>query len=270
MSYAQENGYTPVSFAVIMDTIRVNINTQFGTAFTNDSFVGSNWYKYFYTLVQRELENETKASEIFAKLQQYIGTTNDRIQRPSVSLPGIIDSFKDAGYTASVKRNVIGDAGTISIALDVDSAAANYDAVKTEIATLIKDFVAGGLVSQGTEEVELTLTNGQQFTFSFYLPTASPVLLRLTLTPSDNIVATIPSDEIIRTTVFNNINERYKLGWDFEPQRYYTQVDAPWAASILLEWSDNNGVTWHDEVFEAEFIDLFTFGLEDIAVVVNP
>jgi len=270
MSFSQENGYIPVTFGTVMEAIRANVNTQFGTAFTTETFVGTNWYKYFYTLVQRLLENETKTAEIFVKLQQYIETTNDSIQRPSVSLPGIIDSFTDNGYVASVKRNLIGDAGTISICVDTDSGAPDYAATKLEICNLIKDFVVAGLVSLGTEEELITLTNGQQFSFKFFLPDYTPVLLRVTLTASDNQLVTLPTDLVIRSTVFNNTNARYRLGWDFEPQRYYTQVDAPWASTILLEWSDDAGATWHDEVFEAAFDDLFTFSLEDIAVVVTP
>ncbi len=48
MSFAQDNGYTPVSFEALMDFVRLGINEQLGTTYTTDSFVGSNWYKYFY------------------------------------------------------------------------------------------------------------------------------------------------------------------------------------------------------------------------------
>lgn len=269
MSFAQDNGYTPVTFAEIMNFVREAINTQFGTTYTEGTFVGTNWYKYFYVLVQKVLENETKTAEIFLKLQEYFATTNLKIQRPSVSLPGIIDSFTANGWVASVKKNSVEDAGTVSICVDVDDGADDYAAKKLEICNFLKNFVAAGMVFTGSETESITLTNGQEFDFSYHLPDPTPVLLRLTLTSSDNQETVIPDDEEIRQTVFDNIAERYRLGWDFEPQRYFTQVDAPWAATILLEWSDDAGSTWSPDVFEAEFDDLYTFGLEDISVLVD-
>lgn len=270
MSFTSENGYIPTTLSAIMESVRVGVNAQFGTSFTTETFVGTNYYKYFYTLAQRALENETKTAEIFAKLRLYIALTNERIQRPSVSLPGLIDSFASNGFVASVKKNEIADAGTISICVDTDASDPDYPATRLAIANLIKSYVAAGIISLGTESELITLSNGQQFEFKFFLPDYQPIKLRLTLTPSDNQVVTVPSDETIRQTVFDNINSRYRLGWDYEPQRYFTQADASWAATILLEWSTDDGVTWNDDVFEADFQDLFTFSLEDIAVVVLP
>lgn len=270
MTFAQDNGYTPVTFNDLMGAIREAINAQFSLTYTEGTFIGTNWYKYFYVIVQKVLENETKTAEIFLKLQEYIATTNLRIQRPSVSLPGIIDSFTAYGYVASVKKPADDDAGKIYVCVDVDETADDYAETKLEIGNLLKDFVVGGMVFQGTEVESITLTNGQEFDFKYALPDRTPILLRLTLTSSNNQEVTLPGDEEIRQIVFDNINARYRLGWDFEPQRYFSQIDAPWAATILLEWSVDDGETWDDGVFAAAYDDLFTFGLEDIAVLVDP
>lgn len=276
MSFSQDNGYQPTTFETLMDTLRQAINTEFSTNYTEGSFVGTNWYKYFYGPLQKVSENETKTAEVFLKLQEYIRATNLRIQRPSVSLPGLVDSFQARGYTVSVKKNLEADAGTMSVCVLVDDAAPNYPTKRLEICNLLMEFVGAGTVFIGTEEEEITISNGQQFTWKFSLPTKTPVLLRLTLTSSDNQITTIPNDEQIRIQLYANImgsadvEARYRLGWDFEPQRYYTAQDAPWAATIKLEWSDDDGATWNDEVFEATFEDLFTFGLEDLEVLVDP
>lgn len=273
MSFTQEYGYAPATFTEVMEAIRVQLNTQFGTSFTAETFVGTNWYKYFYTLVQRVMENETKTSEIFIKLAQYIETTNKAIQRPSVSLPGLIDSFESRGYIASVKNNLLVDAGTISICVETDHTLPTYPATKLAINSLIRDFVVAGLVYIGTEVSQLTISNGQQFDFKFSLPVFTPIKLRLTLTSSDNQVVGLPNDESIRIALFNNINARYRLGWDFEPQRYYTLLDAPWAATILLEYGLWNGTSYgafQSGVFQATFQDKLIFDLEDITVLVDP
>ncbi len=275
MSFSQDNGYTPVSFQELMSFVREGINSQFSTDYTEDTFVGTNWYKYFYYLVQKMLENETKTAEIFQKLQQYIALTNERIQRPSVSFPGLLESFADedyndgAGYIASVRPPSAPNAGKIAICVDVDDEAEDYADTKLEVATLIKDFVVAGMLTEGDQAEDITLTNGQEFTFAFYLPVKTPILLKVTAVESDNNLIAVPTDEDIRALVFASVNARYRLGWDFEPQRYYNLSDAPWAASVVLEWSDDDGATWYDTVFQADFKDLFTFALEDIQVVVT-
>lgn len=270
MTFAQDAGYTPVGFDEIMDAIRVQLNTQFNTTYTAENFVGTNWYKYFYALVQKIGENETKTAEIFLKLQEYIAQTNDRIQRPSVSNPGILDSLQDAGYIASVKKQTEEDAGKISICVQVDSEDEDYAETKLEICNLIKDYVVGGVYSLGTETEVIHLSNGQAFEFSYFLPNYIPVKLRLTLYLSVNSPMAVPSDEVIRQKVFDNIAARYRLGWNFEPQRYFEILDdAPYAESVLLEWTANDGDNWYSEVFTAEFDDLFTIALEDIQVTVN-
>ncbi len=267
MTFSQEQGYTPVSFTTMMAAVREAINLQFGLTYTEGTFVGTNYYKYFYVLLQKVVENETKTAEIFVKLQEYIASTNARIQRPSVSLPGIIDSFTANGLVASVRKNAEEDAGKVAVCVDTDEDALDYAAKRLIICNFLKDFVAAGMVFEGTETESITLTNGQAFDFSFFLPERTAVQLKLTLTTSDNQDVVLPSDEDLRQAVFDNIAARYRLGWDFEPQRYFTQVDAPWAATILLEYDDGGG--YSSDVFEAEFTDLYTFGLDDITVLVD-
>lgn len=269
MSYAQDNGYTPVSFETLIDDLRLAINSAFSTSYTEETFVGSNWYKYWYQLVQKTQENEVKTSEIFTKLSEYIATTNLRIQRPSTSLPGIVDSFTAAGYTVAVKKNELVDAGTISICVEVDDEAEDYEEVKAEIAALILQFVGAGMVTLGSEETDLVLSNGQEFTFKYFLPDRHEVLLRATITTSDNTTVALPSDEDIRTLIHSQAMARYRLGWDFEPQRYINIDDLPAAATILLEYSLDDGSNWLDDVYEANFDDLFEFGVEDIEVLIS-
>lgn len=267
MSFAQDSGYTPQTIQEIMEEVRLGVNTQFGTTYTTETFLGTNWYKYFYALVQKFQENEVKTSEIFQKLQEYIALTNDSIQRPSVSNPGIIDSFADNDWVASVKPPVEIDAGKIFICVDVDNTDPEYADMKLEICNLIKDFIAAGIVSMGDQVESIVLSNGQSFDFKFALPERLSAELRLTLVTSENNLELIPSDEVIRQKVFDNIAARYRLGWNFEPQRYYQLSDAPWAESVLLEYDIGGGFV--STVYNADFDQIFDFDLEDIQVVIS-
>lgn len=268
MSFSSVNGYLPLTVPQIMDVIRININTQFSTSYTADTFLGTNFYKYFYALVQRLQENEIKTSEIFLRMQEYFKLTNELIQRPNTTHPGIYDFFKSKGYFVSTKPPEDADAGKAYICVDVDSAAPTYaTVVKPAICRIVRDCVVAGVVSQGTETEEITMSNGQAFTFKFNLPTKIPVKLKLTLTLSENNEFTIANPDTVKQKLYTNINSKYRLGKNFEPQRYFSVLDAPWASNVLLQWSTDAGSTWNSSVYDAEYNEVFTFSLTDITIV---
>ncbi len=282
MSFAQDNGYTPTNFNDLMALVRTGINSQFSTTYTAETFVGTNWYKFAYPLVQRVQQGEITTSEVFAALSRFIEESNESIQRPSVSQPGIIESFESQGFVVSTKDNVDSDAGKLYLCVDTDESAGSYPTVKSTILDLLSQYVVGPVVTQGSETGSVTLSNGQSFTYRYSLPNRIPVLLRLTASPSVNSTALIPTDIEIRQAIYYNIlgvqdddgnytqSPRYRLGWDFAPDRYFNVTDdAPWAESLSLEWSSNSGSTWSSSVYSAAFDDLYTFGIEDIAVVIT-
>ncbi len=386
MGFSLENGYTAVSMNTMMLSVMENINTQFGYEYTEETFVGTNLYKYFYAIIQRLQESEVKTSEIFLKLQDYFSVTNERISRPVVTNPGLIEALETAGYTASVKMPIDADAGKVFICVDADdgehaegivtitsyanlvsgtddsiqvgatvfvaqsgaatpgdatfqaatnnnttasslatqinahatagalvvatansaivtiraihggtapnayaliydendgnvgatvgaatllggTASATYEDDRLEICTLIKNSVVAGVVSQGTEEESIVLSNAQAFDFKYNLPNRIEVLLRLTLTTSENNEVVISSPEDIKALLMANIAEKYRLGRNFEPQRYASVIDYPWAQSVLLEYSVDGGGAYLTAVYDADYDDLFEIALENISLV---
>ncbi len=146
----------------------------------------------------------------------------------------------------------------------------SFAATKLDVATLVKDFVAAGIVSQGNQVESITLPNGQSFDFKFKLPDRIPVALRLTLNASENNLTLIPTDEVLREQTYNQISQRYRLGYNFEPQRYFSvDEDAKWASDVTLEWSGDGGATWNATVYDSAYDEVFDFDLEDIAIVIN-
>jgi hypothetical protein len=270
MGFSEEAGYIPSSFNTLMDEVRVEINTQFadlGANYTTESFVGSGLYKYMYGLVQLLQKNEVKTSEMFLKLQDYITLMNERISRPVVTNPGVIDKLESMGYIASLKPIVVGDAGLIHICVDTDDTADDYEDTRLDICNIIKDSTVAGCPTVGTEEETLVLSNGQSFDFKFNLPDRIPIILRLTIYLSENNLLLIKTPTEVRQILFDNISSRYRLGKNFEPQKYFSVVDAPWASHVLLEYSIDDGENWLSSVFDAEYDELYTFGLEDITIV---
>lgn len=270
MSFSLEAGYIPASIEDLMALVRENINTEFedqlDTPFTAETFLGTNFYKFFYALIQKLQLNEVKTSEIVLKLQQYFDVTNELITRPNTTHPGLLDIFTAAGYVVSTKKPIEADAGKLYLCADVDDGADDYASVKLEINTILKDSVAAGIVTMGTETSTIAISNAQSFDWKFYLPDEHPIELRLTLDISDNNQFAPLTDDAVRQLLFDNINARYRLGLNFEPQRYFSVVDAPWAASVLLEYS-LDGISWLDDIYVANFDDKLTFVLGDISVV---
>lgn len=267
MGFALETGYVPVGIDQLMEAVRVNVNAQFGTTYIQENFVGTNFYKFFYAAMQRLQENEVKTSEIFLRMQEYFNITNEKILRPNTTHPGIFDYFESKGWLVSTKPPADVDAGKVFICVDVDEDADDYADKKLEICGYVKDCVVAGVISQGTEVETITLANFQSFDFKFNLPTRIPVKVRVTLTTSENNLFAVGDPIDVRQSLFDNIVAKYKLGKNFEPQRYFSVVDAPWAAEVLVEWSNNGGSSWHDEVFDADYDEVFTFELSDISVI---
>jgi len=149
----------------------------------------------------------------------------------------------------------------------------DYADLKEELCTLISQITVAGAVTQGTESESIVLSNGQSFDFKYNLPNLLTVHLRLTITLSENNQVVVGNPDDIKSRLMDNINARYSLGRNFEPQRYYSIVDAPWAASVLLEYSFNydpdapGGETWSNAIYDSDYRDLFDVKLENIILV---
>lgn len=268
MGFASDTGYTPKTIEEIIDLLMAELNTQFGTTYTTETFIGTNWYKFLYVAAQRMQENEVKTSEIFQALQDYIATTNDRISRPANTPRGILGALETAGYIASVKAPLDADAGKVSVCVQLDNTDPAYATTKLAVNTLLSESVSAGIVTQGTESNNIVLSNGQSFAFKYNLPNKITPLLRLTTYLSVNNQSVILSPEAQKAKLMANIASRYRLGKNFEPQRYFNDVDdAPWASKVLLEYSLDSGGTWLSTVYSANYDDLFVINLANITLV---
>jgi len=143
----------------------------------------------------------------------------------------------------------------------------DYAAEKTEICELISTITVAGCVTQGYESEAVVLSNGQSFDFKFNLPHKIECHLRLTITTSENNQVVIDDPDTIKLNLMNNIAARYRLGRNFEPQRYFSVIDAPWASQVLLEYSIDGGATYVDDVYDANYDDLFDIDLANVTLV---
>lgn len=270
MSYSAENGFVPLTFAENMELVRAAINSEFGTTYTEESFVGTNWYKWAYSFCQRINLLNTKMSEIFAKLQQYITQTNLMVLQPTTTYDGLVQAFESEGFVVNPKpQDSTTMAGIMSLCVNLDDTDLDYETQKEAVLTLLDQYVSAGCFFTGTETGTIVIANGQAIPYAFHLPNRIPVLIKLSIETSSNSQDVAPPNEDIRIDFFEKLGERYRLGWNFAPDRLYTVADAPYAEDITIEYSVNEGSTWTSSVYASAFDDLFDFNLEDLTVLVD-
>lgn len=270
MPFNDESGFTPDSFNDIMTRLREGINSKFSVNFTEEDFVGTNFYKFSYTLAQEVLAREIEFSEAYAKLQDYIRAQNINLAAPKTPVEGLIAAFKDEGYIISVRPMTLATAGKIGVCVDVDSEAEDYAEKKQSILSLLNTYTVGGIYFDGTESGNVVLSNGQSFPFAFYTPIKYEAYLKLTISLSTNSNILKDDDDAIKQILLKNLAELYALGRNFEPDRYFNIYrDAQYASSVKLEWKTTAEGTYSDAVFAADFRDLFTFSSDRIEVITS-
>jgi hypothetical protein len=267
MGFSNDLGYSPLTVKEIIEEIILGINEEFSTTYTYDSFLGTNMYKYMYSLAQKVQSDEIKTAEILLNLQDYFNVTNESISEPKTVASGLIATILAAGYVASIKPPADADAGKIYCCVDVDETDPDYATHKLAINTILKDYTVAGTVTQGTESSSITLTNGQTFTFKYGLPTRTALYLRISITTSRNNQLLIDSPTQIKTKLLANIASRYGLGKDFEPEIYFDYVDAPYAGNILLEHSLNGSTGWTSATIAANYNEIYLLDDARITVV---
>lgn len=268
MPYSKNNNYTPDSFTDLITRLMNGVNAQFKTVFTYETFVGTGFYKFFYILAQEVLAAENEFAEAYAKLQDFIRYTNEKIAIPKTPREGLIKTFADRGYTVSLRPQLLSNAGKLGVCVLVDTDAADYEKKKKEILEILKDCTAAGLYYDGDQRGYVRLSNGQDFEFAFYTPVRKQASLRLTVTVSQNTALHADGADEIRKKLLANIAAEYGLGKNFEPEKYFTiSRDAPYAASVKLEWKTDGD--FESAVYEAGFRDLFVFYAERVEVTVN-
>lgn len=252
MSWDLTNGYKPRTFDELLQAYVDEINNQFSTSYDTTSIVGTNFYKAGYTAIQLVMQAEAKFAETYVKLTDYIKTSNEKVMLAKSTISGFI-----AGLLASEEDGGLGlistikditdpaEAGYMYLVVDTDPLATNYATIKQAIIDRMHQWLTCALYYNGTETGTKMAVNGQNFTYKFALPTKVNILVKITITKSKNAKTPVLNENQIRVIFDNNFASLYRLGLDFEPEKYLEiNRDCPFASNILLEYSENSGSTW--------------------------
>ena len=121
----------------------------------------------------------------------------------------------------------------------------NYSSTKQEIIDRIGKYLTTGLKFYGTETGSRVAANGQSFEYKYFLPTFIDFKIKITVTISQNTKSPILNTNQIRDIFNAKFEELYKLGLNFEPEKYLEiERDLPFVSDILLEYSEDDGATW--------------------------
>jgi len=247
MAFDLENGYQPRTFDEILAAFTAEINDQFGTDYDTTTIIGTEFYKFFYAGAQLVMEAEAQTAEITAKMTDYIRTANENINLPKSTIDGFIQGLKRELDLDSTIKNITlsAEAGYLFLVVDVDDESEDYEEVKQEIIDRMHAWLSAGLYYTGTEEGTKTAINGQVFTYKYALPTPVDILVRITVKVSANAKTPIFNENQIRDIFDANFAELYKLGLDFEPEKYLEIArDLPFASEIITEYSQDSGANW--------------------------
>jgi hypothetical protein len=124
----------------------------------------------------------------------------------------------------------------------------DYADLKQEIINRMAAWLTTALYYEGIETGSKMAVNGQTFTYAYDLPDPVDVLVRITVTSSANATTPILNENQVRDKFNTNFAALYRLGLDFEPEKYLEIArDCPFASDILTEWSEDDGDNWSDQ-----------------------
>jgi hypothetical protein len=141
------------------------------------------------------------------------------------------------------------------------------DEDKRKIAQGLLENMPVGSAYVGSIEKSASTTLGSSIVVRFSPNVTKNIWLRLYVKTSRNNYGYVQTPEELKKLVLDNITARYKLGLDFEPEKYLTPTDIAWAGYILLEWTmDQPGPVrvWSSNVWLSPFNTLLLVQALDI------
>lgn len=269
MSFSVTNGYSPRSYETILTQCVQIVNEQFGTSYNNQSFVGTNLWKFLYTTIQGLMTVENNIAELGVKLQDYIRTQNEELLIPRSSVDGFMKATEEElGLISSIRPiERSQDAGQMYVAVDVDPSRTDYAEIKQKILDLEHECLTAGLFYHGTETGTVTASNGQVFNYAYELPAETALQVKIQVTVSENNNLFVETPVTIKEKFLENFKELYRLGYDFEPQQFLNiSRDLPFASQISIQYKTSG--SWQSGIMQGVYDEKITINPDNVTVEV--
>lgn len=255
MQWSSENGLVIDDFDTLMNSYFEAFKSAGDGVYSELDFArfeASREYEQFYAACQIDMALQTKASQTFDEVIEYLNDTALKIQSPSTVYTMIAKNIKDTfGFDASAKPMIEADRGKAHIAIDYEPDAETNQ----QIAEFLKEkCIVAGVVTIGDISATVTLSNGQPFDYAWTTAKNTDLDFKVTIKVSRNSSSSVDSKNEVIAKFLDNFANLYQMGWDIEPEKYYeVNRDAPYASEVITEYSTDGGATWLTEPLYSDF-----------------
>lgn len=261
--YSIENGFIPRTFNQIMNELMGNININFGLNYTEENFIGTNFYKFCYSIAESIVEQDVMTQNIYEHYLNYVTNVNLKINTPVCTIDNLLEKFDAEDIEVGFMENDDTNCGTIYMSVNLDESGNTENEQK--IGQILSENTSAGTAFVGTKSVDIALSNGQAFTYKWELANLIPAQIKITFTLSD-VETGILTEQEVKDKFIEMVTASYRLGNNFEPQRFCNVNIYPFASECLLEYSLDSGSTWLTDVYVSNYDDKLTFDPDDIIV----
>lgn len=269
MAYSEEEGFVSRTVEEIKNSIRLAVNQETGSTYTEVTFTDSSWDRIANVLAQIMCQTEQTMSAGWDNVREYVGTINQVLGVPYASLLGLIDYFNNTlKIGTKIKQPTEEEAGQIFLALDLT--AEEFESRKDEITETLIDRSVLNYHFVGSQSWAVKLPNGQDWRFACQLAENVNVYLDIQITRSRRNESIALDADGVKELFLKNLKERLTIGDDGEWGKVLNLNDIPWAGNINIGYKDEEtSPTYIYEQKPVEYYQKIVTTADNINVVIR-
>lgn len=269
MAYSEEEGFVSRTVEEIKNAIRLAVNQETGSTYTEVTFTDSSWDRIANVLAQIMCQTEQTMSAGWDNVREYVNTTNQILGVPYASLLGLMDYFTNTlKIGIKIKQPTEEEAGQIFLALDLTEE--EFESRKDEITAALIDRSILNYYFAGSKSWVVKLPNGQDWRFACQLAEDVNVYLDIQITRSRKNESIALDASGVKELFLKNLEERLTVGDDGEWGKVLNLNDIPWAGNITIGYKDEEASpTYIYEQKPVEYYQKIVTTADNINVVIK-
>ena len=269
MAYSEEEGFVSRTVEEIKNSIRLAVNQETGSTYTEVTFTDSSWDRIANVLAQIMCQTEQTMSAGWDNVREYVGTINQVLGVPYASLLGLIDYFNNTlKIGTKIKQPTEEEAGQIFLALDLTEE--EFESRKDEITATLIDRSILNYYFVGSKSWVVKLPNGQDWRFACQLAEDVNVYLDIQITRSRKNESIALDADGVKELFLKNLKERLTIGDDGEWGKVLNLNDIPWAGNINIGYKDEEtSPTYTYEQKPVEYYQKIVTTIDNINVIIK-
>lgn len=269
MAYSEEEGFVSRTVEEIKNAIRLAVNQETGSTYTEVTFTDSSWDRIANVLAQIMCQTEQTMSAGWDNVREYVNTTNQILGVPYASLLGLMDYFTNTlKIGIKIKQPTEAEAGQIFLALDLTEE--EFESRKDEITETLIDRSILNYYFVGSKSWVVKLPNGQDWRFACQLAEDVNVYLDIQITRSRKNESIALDANGVKELFLKNLEERLTVGDDGEWGKVLNLNDIPWAGNINIGYKDEEASpTYIYEQKPVEYYQKIVTTADNINVVIK-